>query len=79
MSYSTNAILRLIGKPLIIEVSQQAAENCLCLDLDIRFGIVDICECLQPENTNVQATPSNGNQKSSMIFNRVSFTKMFSH
>jgi hypothetical protein len=34
-------VFRLIGKPLIIDFTQQSAENCLCLDLDIRFSSVD--------------------------------------
>ncbi len=60
----------MIGKPLIIDFTQQSAENCLCLDLDIRFSSVDLCECLQPENTNIQQkVPNETNQ---MVFNRVS-------
>ncbi|CAF3761845.1 unnamed protein product [Rotaria sordida] len=61
--------LLLIGKPLIIDFIQQSAENCLCLDLDIRFSSVDLCECLQPENTNIQ--PSTTNETNQMIFNRL--------
>ena len=57
--------IRLLGKPLIIDFTQQSAENCLCLDLDVRLGVVDLCECLQPENTNV---PPGSNP---MVFNRV--------
>lgn len=57
---------RLLGKPLIIDFTQQSAENCLCLDLDIRVSAVDLCECLQKENTNIQQKPENP-----MIFNRV--------
>jgi hypothetical protein len=55
---------------LTIDFTQQSAENCLCLDLDIRFGSVDLCECLQPENTNVQ--PKSPNETHQMVFNRVS-------
>ncbi|UJR38243.1 hypothetical protein I4U23_030916 [Adineta vaga] len=61
--------ISLIGKPLIIDFTQQSAENCLCLDLDIRFSSVDLCECLQPENTNIQQKTSNVNQQ--MVFNRL--------
>ncbi|CAF3441805.1 unnamed protein product [Rotaria sp. Silwood1] len=61
--------LLLIGKPLIIDFTQQSAENCLCLDLDIRFSSVDLCECLQPENTNIQPRPMN--ETNQMVFNRL--------
>jgi hypothetical protein len=63
-------IFRLIGKPLIIDFTQQSAENCLFLELDIRFSSVDLCECLQPENTNIQKKTSN--ETNQMVFNRVS-------
>jgi hypothetical protein len=62
-----NSFFSLIGKPLIIDFTQQSAENCLCLDLDIRFSSVDLCECLQSENTNIQQKIDNP-----MVFNRVS-------
>ncbi|CAF0936928.1 unnamed protein product [Adineta steineri] len=61
--------ISLIGKPLIIDFIQQSAENCLCLELDIRFSSVDLCECLLPENTNVQQRTTNENKQ--MIFNRL--------
>ncbi|CAF1606489.1 unnamed protein product, partial [Adineta ricciae] len=61
--------LSLIGKPLIIDFTQQSAENCLCLDLDIRISSVDLCECLQGENTNIQQKIINTNQQ--MVFNRL--------
>ena len=57
----------LIGKPLIIDFTQRSAENCLCLDLDIRLSSVDLCECLQSEHTNLQQKADNP-----MVFNRVS-------
>ena len=65
-------LFRLIGKPLIIDFSQQSAENCLCLDLDMRFGSVDLCECLQPDHSNVQRNPSK--ETNQMVFNRVRVT-----
>jgi len=64
--FNRNKISRLIGKPLIIDITQQSAENCLYLDLDIRVSSVDLCECLQSENTNIQQKTENP-----MIFNRV--------
>ena len=75
--YRESRLFRLIGKPLIIDFTQQSAENCLCLDLDIRFSSVDLCECLQGENTNIQQKIINTNQQ--MVFNRVnSHKKSFS-
>jgi hypothetical protein len=65
-----NKFFSLIGKPLIIDFTQQSAENCLCLDLDIRFSSVDLCECLQSENTNIQQKT-----ESPMVFNRVRIRK----
>jgi hypothetical protein len=67
--FSENQIFRLIGKPLIIDFTQQSAENCLCLDLDIRFSSVDLCECLQAEHTNIQPKGEHP-----MVFNRVRFS-----
>ncbi|CAF4183246.1 unnamed protein product, partial [Rotaria sp. Silwood2] len=64
----------LIGKPLIIDFTQQSAENCLCLDLDIRFSSVDLCECLQPENTNIQPRTMNETNQMLLSFIRSSET-----
>ncbi|CAF0862579.1 unnamed protein product [Didymodactylos carnosus] len=51
----SNACLKdhlcIIGKPLILEFTQQSAQNCLCFDLDIKLGFFDVCECLRKENT----------------------------
>ncbi|CAF5199666.1 unnamed protein product, partial [Rotaria magnacalcarata] len=63
-----NDHLLLFGKPLIIDLSQQSAENCLCLELDIRLSSADLCECLRPENTNIK--PNTMNDTKQMIFNR---------
>jgi len=45
------------------------------LELDIRFSSVDLCECLQPENTNIQKKTSN--ETNQMVFNRVSILSVF--
>lgn len=71
--YCKCSIFRLLGKPLIIDFTQQSVENCLGLDLDIRFSSADLCECLKPENTNVQ--PRTMNDTNQMVFNRVSIKK----
>ncbi|CAF3407371.1 unnamed protein product [Rotaria socialis] len=64
-----NDHLLLLGKPLIIDFSQQSAENCLSLELDIRLSSADLCECLRPENTNIK--PNTMNDTKQMIFNRL--------